>query len=260
MFPFLHLFKIQIPMYGFCILMGIIIAALLSFYLCKLQKKDFLNLILIGAIVIGLGFAGAKILFILVTFPPKYFFKIIYALLFTNNGKILASGFVFYGGLIFGIPAYFLAVKIAGCKKTEYVDMFAFIIPLVHGFGRIGCFCAGCCYGIPYEGPFAVHYSHPLSSVPTGIGIFPVQLVEAMCLLILAFVIFILIKKNKTGLFFVYLLAYSVIRFVLEFFRYDSERGGFSLLSTSQFISLIMFLAGILGLLCTTLLKKKINK
>ena len=73
-----------------------------------------------------------------------------------SNSNLLGSGFVFYGGLFGGILGYYLGVKIAKCNFSDFVSFFVFIVPLVHGFGRIGCFCAGCCYGIPYEGFFSV--------------------------------------------------------------------------------------------------------
>lgn len=246
MLPFISIGKIHIPLYGTCILTGIFLAGLICWYMCKKRQQDFLNLILISTVVIAAGFTGAKLLYILVSYPLKDFFKVIWSLIVPKNSTDLAAGFVFYGGLILGFPAYFLGVKLAKCKTFEYGDYFAFAIPLVHGFGRLGCFCAGCCYGIPYEGIFAVHYKHPLSSVPTDTGIFPVQLVEAFCLIILALVILCLFIKNKKQLFFVYIFSYCVIRFILEKFRFDYERGSFGIFSTSQIISMAGFVISLI--------------
>lgn len=240
MHPFIKIFNLTLPLYGVCIVTGIFIAAGLAAFLCKKKNQSFDNMILIGTIVIAFGFIGAKLLFVLVSYPVKDFFKVIFNLLFIDRAS-LSSGFVFYGGLLLGIPSYFLAVKIAKCKTFEYCDFFAFIIPLVHGFGRIGCFCAGCCYGVPYEGFLAVHYTNPLSTVPVGIGIFPVQLVEACLLISLSLILFFMCLKGKTNLLFIYLGSYCLIRFVLEKYRFDSERGSIGVLSVSQFISLIVF-------------------
>ena len=127
------------------------------------------------------------------------------------------------------------------------MNTFAFVIPYVHAFGRIGCFCAGCCYGIEYTGPLSVA------------GHFPVQLLEALLLFAFAFVILGLVCKRSrnefgmTGisLFLYYILYYSILRFFLEFLRGDEARGRVSFetgisLSISQIISLILFTAGII--------------
>lgn len=258
MLPYISIFRLKLPMYGTCILAGILITGLLCFYLCKRRNQDFLNLILISAVVIAAGFTGAKLLYIWVSYPKKDFIKVLFSLLIPDKASGLASGFVFYGGLLLGIPSYFLGVKLAHCKTFEYADYYAVSIPLVHGFGRLGCFCAGCCYGIPYDGIFAVHYTHPLSSVPVEIGIFPVQLIEGLCLIILSQVILILFMKNRHQLFFVYIFSYCIIRFVLEKYRFDYERGGIGPFSTSQIISLAIIVFSIF--LYIIINKKKLSK
>ena len=125
MFPYISIFRLKLPMYGTCILAGILITGLLCFYLCKRRNQDFLNLILISAVVIAAGFTGAKLLYIWVSYPKKDFFKVLFFLLIPDKASGLASGFVFYGGLLLGIPAYFLGVKLALCKTFEYADYYA---------------------------------------------------------------------------------------------------------------------------------------
>lgn len=240
MFPFLDFKIFKLPMYGLSIVTGIFVAGFICYKLCKLYKKDIYDFILISAVILGFGFAFAKILYILVTYPIKDFFKVILFML--KNPEERSSGFVFYGGLIGGVLGYYVGIKIIKAKFLDYTDYFAIAIPIVHGFGRIGCFCAGCCYGIPYEGIFSVHYTNPLSSVPTGIGIFPVQLLETFLLFILAAILIILFLKNIKHLFLIYGFFYSIIRFILEYFRFDFERGQIGILSVSQFISICIFL------------------
>lgn len=75
MFPYISIFRLKLPMYGTCILAGILITGLLCFYLCKRRNQDFLNLILISAVVIAAGFTGAKLLYIWVSYPKKDFLK-----------------------------------------------------------------------------------------------------------------------------------------------------------------------------------------
>lgn len=260
MLPFISIFGIKIPLYGLCIATGLLIAGLLCYLMCKKKNQDFLNFILISTVVLAAGFTGAKLLYILVTYPVKDFFKITLSLLSHKPNAQLAAGFVFYGGLILGVPAYFLGVHLAKCGTFEYIDYFAFALPLVHGFGRLGCFCAGCCYGIPYEGILAVHYTNPISSVPTDISIFPVQLIESLCLLSLSLLILFLFRKEKKHLFYIYLFSYCVIRFILEFYRFDSERGVIGPFSTSQVISIIAGVCGAIVYVFLFIRQKKLSK
>ena len=83
------------------------------------------------------------------------------------------------------------------------------------------------------------------------VPLFPVQLAEAVCNLILAAVLFVFVwKKGKTiYTVFLYLGVYGTVRFILEFFRFDdAQRGIFWGLSTSQWISLGI-LAGVTAVL-----------
>ena len=50
------------------------------------------------------------------------------------------------------------------------------LVPLVHGFGRAGCFLMGCCYGVPSRFGIAFTCS-PIA--PNGVRLLPVQLIEA---------------------------------------------------------------------------------
>lgn len=248
MFPFLDLQIIQIPMYGLCIVAGILSGGFLAWRLTVHQNINFLDFIIISSVTILFGFIFAKLLYILISFPAKKFFIILFKMLFssdTSSDSVLSinSGFVFYGGLIGGIPGYFVGTKIAQCKPDDFSDIFAVIIPFVHFFGRLGCFCAGCCYGIAYEGFCSVHYKNPLSDVALNIGIFPVQLVEALLLLILSLILFSIFKQNRAKklLLYIYLFSYSIIRFFLEYVRGDVARGHFSIFSLSQWISFFVF-------------------
>ena len=252
MLPFLDLKIIKLPMYGLCIAFGIFIAGFISYKLIKRQKKDFDYFIMITVIAICFGFVFAKLMFILVSYPLSHFFKILWDTISNLNNPSTRIGFVFYGGLIGGILGYITGCKIAKVPLKEYVNIFGVAIPIAHGFGRIGCFCAGCCYGIPYDGLCAVHYHNPITLVPQDIGIFPVQLLEAGLLFILGTVLYFYEKKEKKYTLLLYISSYSVIRFITEFFRFDKERGFISVLSVSQFISIILF--G-LSLLCFIYLK-----
>lgn len=257
MFPFVDLKFIKIPMYGINLVVGGLLAGTIAYFLCKKLKKEFLDFIIISTLMLAFGFVFAKILYLLVAYPLKEIPGIILSLLSNTKNPEFGAGFVFYGGIIGAVGGYFLGSKIAGCKINEFSSIYTFVLPFVHSFGRIGCFCAGCCYGIRYDGPFAVHYDSPISSVEPGVGIFPVQLLEALLLFIFSITVLILLMKNKKISIFYYALFYSVIRFGLEFLRGDIERGKIFMFTTSQWISIFIFVAAVLMLGITELKKFK---
>ena len=62
-------------------------------------------------------------------------------------------------------------------------DVFAPAIALGHGIGRLGCFSAGCCWGVECHLPWAVTFrnpvAHDLVGVPLGVPLHPTQLYES---------------------------------------------------------------------------------
>ena len=131
-----------------------------------------------------------------------------------------------------------------------YLTCIAPAVPLAHAFGRIGCFFAGCCYGIPFDPPIGICLKNAISNAPKEIPLFPVQLLESILNLILALILQICFRKlqKKERVIPFYLSAYAVIRMVTEQFRYDAERGIWLGLSTSEWISIGIFLCGIVTL------------
>lgn len=190
--------------------------------------------------VVG-GFLGAKILFWLTILPD--------VIANPSIMKDFANGFVVYGGLIGGILTAVIYCKI---KNTDFLDCFDIAAPLIalaQFFGRIGCFFAGCCYGQPTDGPLGVVF-HDSLYAPVDVPLFPTQLLSATLNLVnFLFLSYLWDRKPKKGAVgAMYIVTYSIGRFVLEFFRGDIERGSVGTLSTSQFISIFTVIIG-LGLL-----------
>lgn len=148
-----------------------------------------------------------------------------------------------------GIFAGALYVRKKGFALPEWADLLAPAIPLFHFFGRIGCFLGGCCYGVPCS--FGFTYTHNLIEQANGVSRFSIQLVEAAFNLALFFLLWTLQKKGKFQgkRLVLYLLGYSVGRFVFEFGRGDTYRGIWFGLSTSQYISVGLFLVAVVFLL-----------
>ena len=66
--------------------------------------------------------------------------------------EFLFGGMVYYGGLIGFCMGICLFSKRFLFNRLNILDLFAPFIPLAHAFGRLGCFCEGCCYGVKYNG------------------------------------------------------------------------------------------------------------
>jgi phosphatidylglycerol:prolipoprotein diacylglycerol transferase len=178
-----------------------------------------LNLILFGLFISS--WAGAKIFFL---FTSAYINKTIFL---ASSNFWLGGGFVFYGGLIFGL---LFIILYCGLKKIP-LETFSFLIISLgvgHAVGRVGCFFAGCCHGIIFE----------FESVDLHT---PVQLFEAVLVLLITISAYNRLKSNNEVIKF-YLVSYSVIRFFLEFLRSDLIRGQYLGLSTSQLISVALII------------------
>ena len=160
------------------------------------------------------------------------------------------SGIVFYGGMLFYLMSVKLAVsRFVLYKRASSWGLAALMVPLFHGFARIGCYFGRCCYGIVTEGAFsAPFYEHRL----------PVQLMESAFnfLLFVALLLLFYHRRHLRGkLVRIYLCAYASFRFLIEFFRDDAVRGALGPLSFSQWVSVCI----LLGLAIRAVLRHRRN-
>lgn len=231
----------DIPLYGLCWMIGIALAFIVALFLLKRAGLDAFDLACSAVFTMGGVVIGAKLLFIIVSLPTIIELKL-------SPMELIAGGFVFYGGLIGGALGLLLYVKLFKVELLKIVDVYAAVIPLGHACGRVGCFLGGCCYGMRYDGAFSYTYSEGVlnANTPIGVPLLPVQLIEAASLLILfvpMLIIYFKKKPEQTGICgAIYLYAYAVIRFILEYFRGDKERGSFLAFSTSQIISILIII------------------
>lgn len=236
------LFNKDIPFYGLTFVLGFTIAIITAMPKAKKYSLPGVEIV-VSAVFAGLGGVfGAKILAIITAIPSI-------AEYYASTGTIpwlqlLQSGFVFYGGLIGGTVGLFLYCKIYKFKFAEYSDLYAGGTALGHAVGRVGCLFSGCCYGIETSGNFYVLYHSSIdSSTPLNVRLLPTALIETMYLAIIFIMCEIIFYKTKKAgnSTILYALCYSVARFVLEFFRGDTVRGLLFGISTSQYISILIF-------------------
>lgn len=168
-----------------------------------------------------------------------------------NPMKLLGGrGFVFYGSFLLAIPTMLWYFRKNKLNPYKMLDIMAITTCLVHMFGRVGCFLAGCCHGIPTASFLGVTYTDATCSAdPLNTPLHPTQLYEAGFILAVMIYLFYLRDRKKFNgqLFLTYLFLYGVGRFMLEYLRGDLARGFVidDLLSHSQFIALIVL--GVVG-------------
>ncbi|MCI6711670.1 MAG: prolipoprotein diacylglyceryl transferase [Firmicutes bacterium] len=250
MFPFIVICGKAVPVYSIMMITGALCAALwVKFTERKreLEQAD-VELTLIYSSVGAL--AGAKLLYILTIADG---FKADLIKLITDPGyfsgeflqKYFYGGYVFYGGLIGAVVAAVIYCHIERIDIDEMSRWVMPVLPLVHAFGRIGCFCMGCCYGIRADHFGLTFYRSPIA--PNGVPLVPVQLMEAGAEFILFVVMACMAIRGERGrsITALWLVCYGITRFLLEFLRGDAYRGFVGALSISQVISLFIMGAGI---------------
>lgn len=245
MLPFINVFGLNIPMYGLMMAVGFIGGGGIAYIRARRVGLIGENLIIILACALGCAILGGGLLYVLVTYTPTE----IIALIKEGNWNAM-TGIVFYGALIGGTLGALLGSVIARDDIRNYLDVVVPIIPMGHAFGRIGCFCAGCCYGRPTDSAIGVIYTQAVGGAPPGVRLLPVQLFEAGGDIIIFLILISVSAKTKSRYLTtcLYCIMYGIVRFILEFYRYDSIRGMAAGLSTSQWISIVLATGGVVGL------------
>ena len=222
--------------YGLMIAIGILAAVLLAAYRAKRKGLSADMVYSLGIVALIFGFIGAKLLYCIVEW--RYFIE--------NPLQALSGqGFVIYGGILGGVAAAIIYCRIKKISFIRYFDLVAPSLSLAQGFGRIGCFLAGCCYGRQTDSVFGIVFHQSLYA-PNGVRLIPTQVMSSAGNFIIAAILLLYGRKDRKAgrVGAMYLILYSVGRFAIEFFRADA-RGSIGALSTSQFISIITLIIGI---------------
>ena len=179
-----------------------------------------------------------------------------------EEGFHLDGGITFLGGLIGGVVCFLAVYFVVVCwlKKDKYKIRLYQVISIIpccilvgHAFGRIGCFFAGCCHGIQTDSIFGVQFPE------LPYRVYPTQLYEAIFLFLLFGVCSLLaLKKNFQHNMSVYLIAYGIFRFLIEYLRGDSRGSFIPGISPSQAWSIAMVIGGIGLIFLQRALMKKV--
>lgn len=222
--------------YGLMIAIGVFVALFIGERRANRRGLSGDALYPLTAVCVFGGVFGAKLLFCIVDW--KNFIRSPLSILSSN-------GFVVYGGIIGGI---FFAWLYCIVKKLSFWRYFDIVLPSVavaQAFGRIGCFLAGCCYGAETNAWYGIAF-HNSQFAPNGVKMIPTQLISSAGMFAIAGILFLYARREKKPgqVGALYLILYSIGRFFVEFLRSD-YRGAVGILSTSQFISILILIAGI---------------
>ncbi len=245
MYPFITLFGHTISSYSIMTVIGILAVFIYALIRCRQTGIDISEEFIYLTFAFIFLMIGAVILYQLTNI--KELIRLIPYLFtdFTYFRTHITTGIVFYGGLL-GALCGCMVYSCLFHQDTRKMLMHTVpVIPLFHFWGRIGCFLAGCCHGIENTHFGIAYVNSPMGE--NGIPFLPVQLYEAAGNLII-FIILLFNQKRVKKIYQplgIYLTMYGTMRFLLEFLRGDDIRGHLGILSTSQWISLVIIPFGI---------------
>jgi phosphatidylglycerol:prolipoprotein diacylglycerol transferase len=236
-----------LPTYGLLVTLGFLAGLWLTTHLARRAGRDpdpIVNLAVYCALA---GIVGAKLL--LFVQDSDYYRR--------NPGEILSfatlrAGGIFYGGLVAALAVAWWYLRRHKLPALATADLFAPGIALGHAIGRLGCFAAGCCWGLECHRPWAVTFTNRdanlMVGTPLWVPLHPTQLYEAAAEAVIAVV---LVRRwsephHSGAIIGRYLLLYSAARFAVEFFRaHEAPNPLGGPLSAAQWIALALAALGV---------------
>ncbi|HEU4384913.1 MAG TPA: prolipoprotein diacylglyceryl transferase [Anaeromyxobacteraceae bacterium] len=262
--------RIPLHTYGLLLAMGFVIAIWVAQREARRQGQDAEAIGDLSFWILVAALVGSRVYYILVNWND-YFGQ--NALVVTRLGRIprlLAvweGGLVFYGGFIASVLTAWWYMRRRNMPFLAYADTMIPSVALGHFFGRLGCFSAGCCWGqvshahVPWLAEFPpeslAYQSFAARADPSKylapdrlhtLPLHPTQLYEASGELLLFFVLVALIRPRKRfhgQVLATWLMAYAVLRTVVETFRGDVERRVVAGWGVGAWTSIAIFAAGV---------------
>ncbi|MBV8550057.1 MAG: prolipoprotein diacylglyceryl transferase [Acidobacteriaceae bacterium] len=243
MFPkLIEIGSFYIPTYGVLVALGFLAGLTATTRLARragLPHEQITNLAVYCAIA---GIIGAKLFMFLFDLPdyianPGQIFTL---------GTLQAAG-VFHGGFIAALLVAVWYMRKHALPVLGTMDVFAPGVAIGQAIGRLGCFAAGCCWGRECDLPWGVRFHSDFAApVPLGKTLHPVQLYESAADLLIFAILYRRATRNHPAgqVIGLYLVLYSLARFIIEFFRVHEQSlvGPFSL---TQWIALGLLVVGI---------------
>lgn len=239
---------IAIHAYGVCIALGAIISVFFltrDKKLAKIATHDQLMTAL--QFIIVSGYFGGRLGFLISESEPMQNYMMLF--------KFWEPGLSILGSVVAVVLTLGCYLKKSSIQVFAFLDRIALYAPIAQSFGRLGCFFAGCCYGIVSSSVFAVTYADVSSMAPLYVSLHPAQLYSAVILLFIFVVQYFYLQKiYKTAgvMFCSYVILISFERFLIDFIRWDRlffSNQYFSCFSIHQWVAVVMMMSAFIGLM-----------
>jgi phosphatidylglycerol---prolipoprotein diacylglyceryl transferase len=230
--------SLGIQYYGLFIALGIVTAVIAirhnkRFKQLHLENK-YLDIIVVAIIA---GCVGGRLLEV-ISEPALYPHWYDWFALWQGGFSILGSII----GIIVTMPFYLQKINVPIIPLFDLVSIYA---PLCQSIARLGCFTAGCCYGVATNSFCAVIYTNPNTLAAYNIAIHPTQLYSSailFCIFLFMYFVAQRICTRDGQLFTAYLTLAAAERFCVDFWRADRIMIG-NFLSFHQLVALCIIIA-----------------
>ncbi|ASM36473.1 prolipoprotein diacylglyceryl transferase [Campylobacter sputorum] len=241
------IFGLNVHWYGIMYVLALLVALWAAKYFVKKDNLGFSDKTLDNYFIwVEIGvILGARLGFIFIYSNAQMFYLTHPWEIFNPfyNGKFVGiSGMSYHGAVIGFIIATFWFCKKYNQNSWKLLDLVAICIPLGYIFGRVGNFLNKELVGVVTDVPWAINVD--------GVLRHPSQLYEAFLEGILVFIILFIYRKYKKfdgELISLYVILYSIMRFVSEIFRQPDVQIGKVLfgLNMGQILSFLMLFLGV---------------
>lgn len=230
--------SIYVSFYGILMALGMALGVLVACFNAKKRGLKSNDILLLACYVLPLAVIGARIYYVL--FSLDQFTSFVQVL------KIWEGGLAIYGGVIGGAVGVGLFCFIHKKNFFDVADIAACSLILGQAIGRIGCFFAGCCYGIEVTDPSLMKY--PIATEINGVWHYSTFFYESFWDFIVFAVLMITLYlgkhiKERGVIMSMYFILYGIGRAIIETFRGDSLYIGS--IKVSQLLSILLIAAGV---------------
>lgn len=235
-----------LPTYGALVALGFLLGLYVTTRLARRVNLDTEKVNNVAIYCALAGLAGAKL----------FMFLFDWRLYLRDPGQIftvetLQAAGVYQGGFLAAFAAGWWLIRKYELPLWLTMDAFAPGVAVGQAVGRLGCLAAGCCWGSRCDRPWAITFTNVeanrMTGVPLGVPLHPAQIYESVANVAIAAVLYRAFRRRPAPGTVIawYLLLYSSVRFVIEFFRFhaqDLPLGG--PFSNTQWIALAMAAGG----------------
>lgn len=249
-----HLFGCPVRYYGVIMAFVFLIGICLAYYLFnkKISKAEANIFLDYSPLVIFLSLIGARLFYILGSLD--YYLNFPKEIIMINHG-----GLSIFGAIFFGLISIFIISRKNSFSFLKHLDIIAVVFPLCQAIGRFGNYFNQEAYGMPSDGIFKLFVDevYRVEKYANFQYFHPTFLYESFfnLLIFILLISLFFVKKNikKGTIACLYLILYSIVRFIIEGIRIDSVLN----LSTIPVVQIICILVFVISFIFLLFLNKK---